>query len=137
MHFTKFVSTLFLIGAVSAAALPDTEQDQSGLVTDPSEAQDDGNSTEIVTTRSDKAFAQVTTWSGDNCRGSSANHGVGTVKFTCFHTPGHSFSNFLAWPSCVLTTWSGTDCHGSSKRFTTGSSEGCVKIPFGSYSINC
>jgi len=74
MHFTKFLRTLFLIGAVSAAALPDTEQDQSGLVLDAANTvADDGDSTKNITAREDKAFASVTTWSGDNCRGSSAN----------------------------------------------------------------
>ncbi|KAJ4288903.1 hypothetical protein N0V90_011244 [Kalmusia sp. IMI 367209] len=72
MHFTKFLSTLFVIGAVSAIALPDTEQDQSDLV-DNTVDTNDGDSTENITARA--TFASVTTclttWSGNNCRGSS------------------------------------------------------------------
>lgn len=144
MHLEKVFNTFFLIGAVFATALPNTEQDQSGLIDAVEDAadpiyldKDNLNSTETITTREDKAFASVTTWSGVNCRGSSANHGVGTVKFTCFHTPGGSFSEFHAFGGCVMTTWSGTNCRGSSKRFHPSNEDKCTRIPFGSYSLNC
>lgn len=103
-----------------------------------------------LSTREDKAFASLTTWSGTNCEGSSANQGVGVVAFTCFPTPGGSFSDVFGDTGCELTTWSGTNCEGSSRRFDMESAElaglaqklagegtKCNVVQFGSFSLNC
>lgn len=79
----------------------------------------------------------VTTWSGDNCQGSSqaltANRqGPSHVCFQ--HLPGGSFSVDAADGRCSITTWSGVNCEGSSANFD-GSHTGCNVVPFGSIQL--
>ncbi|KAK5137435.1 hypothetical protein LTR08_009014 [Meristemomyces frigidus] len=118
-----------LLGLAAAAPIGDLAP--TGTIAPPA----------TLVARDDTAFASVTTWSGNNCRGSSAMHGVGTVKFTCFEIPGGSFAHVFGEVDCTLTTWSGTNCRGSSLNYDMEDLEddydGCHAVQFGSYSINC
>ncbi|PYI06713.1 hypothetical protein BO78DRAFT_342768, partial [Aspergillus sclerotiicarbonarius CBS 121057] len=80
---------------------------------------------------------KITTWSGNNCEGSSANPSIVGSGESCFESlPGASFDVDTANNKCKITTWSGTNCEGSSAVFA-GDVQGCIGIPFGSVSIDC
>lgn len=80
---------------------------------------------------------RITTWSGNNCEGSSANPSITGSGHACFNNlPGASFNVPNGNNHCKITTWSGTNCEGSSAVFA-GDIQGCIAIPFGSVSLDC
>ncbi|GCB27660.1 hypothetical protein AAWM_10545 [Aspergillus awamori] len=80
---------------------------------------------------------KITTWSGNNCEGSSANPAISGSGDSCFMSlPGASFNVDTGDNKCKITTWSGNNCEGSSANFA-GNVQGCIGIPFGSVSIDC
>ncbi|PYH94890.1 hypothetical protein BO71DRAFT_398482 [Aspergillus ellipticus CBS 707.79] len=82
-------------------------------------------------------YVHITTWSGNNCEGSSANPTLSGSGNSCFQNlPGASFNAASGNSNCKVTTWSGTNCEGSSAVFQ-GTVEGCIGIPFASVSIDC
>ncbi|XRM45044.1 hypothetical protein ABZX51_008146 [Aspergillus tubingensis] len=79
----------------------------------------------------------ITTWSGNNCEGSSANPAIiGSGESYFVSLPGASFNVGTADSKCKITTWSGDNCQGSSANFA-GDVQGCIGIPFASVSVYC
>ncbi|GAT30976.1 similar to An15g05480 [Aspergillus luchuensis] len=80
---------------------------------------------------------KITTWSGNNCEGSSANPFITRGGESCFVSlPGASFNVSAADSKCKITTWSEDNCQGSSANFA-GDVQGCIGIPFASVSLDC
>ncbi|KAJ5088735.1 hypothetical protein N7456_012351 [Penicillium angulare] len=80
---------------------------------------------------------KVTTWSGNNCEGSSANPSITGSGESCFNNlPGASFNVPNGNNKCKITTWSGNNCEGSSAVYA-GDVQGCIGVPFGSVSLDC
>ena len=92
-----------------------------------------------------------TSWSGDNCEGSSYVGQVYISGYQCYDSiPGASIQvsgqcvlSFFCWDEywltwnirgCITTTWSGTNCEGSSSVVPDSN---CNAVPFGSWSIDC